>query len=150
MRKVWTLVLTAVFALGAFVLGTPAANAFGTEVLGCTFSTSSAWTANSCSGSYGDPTFSPSNLSGDYTYSWSVTQYGNPVTNACGSGTAGTCIYSGCTSTSSTCSVDIAGSLYSEVTVVTSLVLTQAGQSRTIQASATVARVRPCINGCSW
>ena len=145
MRKFWTLMLAPVVALAFFVLGTPAAHAFGTEVLGCTFG-SASWTANSCSGPYGDATFSPSNLSGAYSYGWTITQYGAPVTNVCGSGTYGTCIYSGCTATSSTCSVNIAGNLYSSETVVATLVLTQSGQSRSIQASATRDRVRACIN----
>jgi hypothetical protein len=150
MRKLWTRALAPVFALAVFMLGTPAANAFGTEVLGCTFGTAAAWTANSCSAAYGDPTFSPSNLSGTYTFAWTATQNGSPITNPCSSGAGGACISSGCTSTSSTCSVDIAGSLYSSQTAIVTLVLTQSGQSRTIQASATVDRVRPCINGCSW
>jgi hypothetical protein len=147
MRKVWTLVLAAVFALGAFVLGTPAANAFGTEVLGCKYG-SASWTANSCSGAFDLATFSPSNLSGAYSYSWTLTQHGSPVINICGSGAYSTCISSGCTSTSSTCTVDIQGTLHYQTTVVASLVLTQSGQSRTIQASANEAGIRPCINGC--
>lgn len=147
MRKFWTGTLAPVFALAVFMFGTPAANAFGTEVLGCTYG-SASWTANSCSGAFTLATFSPSNLSGAYSYSWTLTQDGSPVTNICGSGAYGTCISSGCTSTSSTCTVDIQGTLHYSTTVVASLVLTQSGQSRTIQASATEAGIRPCINGC--
>jgi hypothetical protein len=69
MRKFWTGALAPVFALAVFMLGTPAANAFGTEVLGCTYG-SASWTANSCSGAFDLATFSPSNLSGAYSYSW--------------------------------------------------------------------------------
>jgi len=141
MRKLWTLAL----ALGLFVLGTPAAHAFGAEVLGCQFGSASSWTANSCSGSYG-VTFSPSNLSGAYTYGWTITQNGNPITNSCSSGAGGACLSSGCTATSSTCTVYPQASLYSTETAVATLVLTQSGQSRTIQATATVDRVRACIN----
>lgn len=147
MRRFWALALTSIFALALFVLGTPAANAFGAEVLGCKFGSASSWTANSCSGSYG-VTFSPSNLSGTYTFGWTVTQNGTPITNMCSSGTGGACIDSGCTATSSTCTVYPQASLYSTETAVATLVLTQSGQSRTIQATATVDRVKPCINGC--
>lgn len=147
MRIFRNLVLAPVLALAFFVVGTPAANAFGTEVLGCKYG-SASWTANSCSGAFDLVTFSPSNLSGSYSYGWTLTQNGNTVTNICGSGAYGTCISSGCTSTSSTCTVDIQGTLHYTTTVVASLVLTQSGQSRTIQASATEAGIKPCINGC--
>jgi hypothetical protein len=145
MRKLLTRTFTPVLALAFFVLGTPAANAFGTEVLGCQFGSASSWTANSCSGSYG-VTFSPSNLSGTYSYGWTITQNGQPITNLCSSNMGGACIDSGCTATSSTCTVYPQASLYSTTTAVASLVLTQSGQSRTIEATATVDRVRACIN----
>jgi hypothetical protein len=147
MQKLLTWAFTPVLALAFFVLGTPAANAFGTEVLGCQFG-SASWTANTCGPGLGVVTFSPNNLSGAYTYGWSVTHDGAPVTNICSSTTGAPCIYGGCTATSSTCDIRTAGSTFSQRTVVATLVLTQSGQSRTIQATATVERVRPCINGC--
>lgn len=145
MRRLRTLVLAPVCALALFVLGAPAAHAFGTEVLGCTFGTS-AWTANSCGPGLGVVEFSPNNLSGSYSYGWTIVHDGSTVTTVCSSTTGAPCLYSGCTASSSTCQVRTAGSPYSTRQVVATLVLTQSGQSRTIQATATVDRVRACIN----
>jgi hypothetical protein len=64
-------------ALAFFVVGSPSANAFGSEVLGC--DAGGVWVANSCmtTGSQDTGTlllinFSPGNTSGTYTTSWVV------------------------------------------------------------------------------
>ena len=87
MRRFWAVVLAAVLALAFFIVGNPAANAFGSEVLGCSIK-GATWTANSCTaaGGHGDPVgiqYSPRNLSGAYSMSWIVTDpYGNTITQA--------------------------------------------------------------------
>ncbi|MEO6500365.1 MAG: hypothetical protein ABIQ09_00460 [Jatrophihabitantaceae bacterium] len=144
MRKFWSLALASVLALATFFLVSPAANAFGAEVLGCKYGTTS-WTANSCGPGLGVVTFSPNNLSGDYSYGWTITE-GVPITTPCSSTSGAPCISAGCTTTSSTCAVKVQPSQAAQRRIVASLVLYQSGQSRTIQATAIVAA--PCINFC--
>lgn len=135
MRKLWALVITPVFALAFLFLGSAPAQAFGSEVLGCAFN-GGTWTANSCAGN-DLVQFSPANLSGTYSYGWTIKNpSGATVTTPCSSTTA-TCLYSGCTTTSSTCTVRVSTPLHDR-TYTASLNLTQSGLSRTIQASALV------------
>jgi hypothetical protein len=151
MRKLWSAVLTPVLALAFFVVGSPAANAFGSEVLGCSVNpvtaTYNAWTANSCAGG-GDPgyfvvRFSPHNLSGTYSTSWTVTgPSGAVITSTCG-GTAIPCIYNGCTLSSLTCDIKDSSGFVNK-TYTASLRLTQSGLTRTIQAQGTIYLHDPC------
>ena len=150
MRKLWAAVLTPVLALAFFVVGSPAANAFGSEVLGCAVtrltSTYQSWTANYCEGG-GDPGYfvihySPHNLSGTYSTSWTVTRSTGAVLTSCSS-SAVPCIYSGCTLSSLTCDVkDSSG--YTNKTYTASLRLTQSGLTRTIQAQGVIGGHDPC------
>lgn len=145
MRKLWTLATATVMAIAFFIAGSPAANAWGTEVLGCNWG--SGWIANYCGGGGWEPvTFSPHNLSGTYSYNWTITVTAgsttSTVTNQCNAITY-PCIQSGCTATSSTCTINTAGGLH-DTTLTASLRLTQSGQSRTIQASATIYADPPC------
>jgi hypothetical protein len=145
MRKLWAMVLAPLLTLAFFVVGSPAANAFGSEVLGCAFD-SGAWTANSCTGG-GDGWvsvihYSPHNLSGAYSTSWTVTGPSAAVTGNC-STTPVPCIYSGCTASSTTCDIK-ARSQTTIKTYTASLSLTQSGLTRTIQAQASVYSYDPC------
>jgi hypothetical protein len=152
MRKLRPLALTPVLALAFFVLGTAPAHAFGSEVLGCQVSQAGlppgTWTANSCgigrtSDDYYWIAYSPQNLSGTYTFAWTLTlPSGNTVTTPC-TATTGPCIDSGCTSTSSTCVLKVPNPPRDR-TYVASLVLTQSGLSRTIQAQALITGDPPC------
>lgn len=151
MRKLWAAVLTPVLALAFFVVGSPAANAFGSEVLGCAVtrltSTTQSWTANYCEGG-GDPGYfvihySPHNLSGTYSTSWTVTGPTGTVLRACSSTNGVPCISSGCTLSSLTCDVqDSSG--YSSKAYTATLRLTQSGLTRTIQAQGVVHGHDPC------
>ncbi|HJQ01026.1 MAG TPA: hypothetical protein VJ851_05460 [Jatrophihabitans sp.] len=132
MRRFWTLLLTPVLAVAFFMVGSPAANAFGAEVLGCSWN-SGPWIANNCGGSDGLLTFSAHNLSGTYSYSWTLTGYPSLT------------IVSGCTATSSTCTVDTGDGALRDHTLTASLTLTQSGQSRTITAKATVYANGDCL-----
>lgn len=123
MRRFSTLLLTSVLALAFFVARSPAANAFGGEVLGCAWS-GSAWIANDCGTGTGPITFSAHNLSGSYSYSWTL-NWSKPI-------------ISGCTATSSTCTVDAGTAGLRPRTLRATLTLTQSGQSRTISAQATI------------
>ena len=136
MRRFWTLLLTPVLALAFFLVGNPAANAFGSEVLGCAWN-GGTWVANNCGGGVDNLTFSPHNLSGSYSYSWTVKYGASTVTSPCTSGIE-PCILSGCTTTSSTCTIyaEDPYPLHDKV-ITASLRLTQSGQSRTITASGT-------------
>jgi hypothetical protein len=139
-----TLLLAPLLALALLLVGIPSANAFGGEVLGCAWNGGS-WTANNCGGSDGTLTFSAHNLSGSYSYSWTVTYGPSTVTTPCTSGIE-PCIQSGCTATSSSCTVfaDNPYPLHDKV-ITASLRLTQSGQSRTITASATALSYKdPC------
>ena len=138
MRKLWAAVLSPVLALAFFVMGSPAANAFGSEVLGCGYP-GSTWTATQCSGVGGNLVqFVPHYLSGTYSYQWTLTySSGTPITATCSATSPVPCISSGCTSTSSSCTILTQDALQTK-TYVATLRLTQAGKSRTIQASAVV------------
>jgi hypothetical protein len=139
-----TLLLTAVLALAFLLVGIPAANAFGSEVLGCAWNGGS-WTANNCGSSDGTLTFSAQNLTGSYSYSWTVTYGASTLTTLCGSGIE-PCIQSGCTATSSSCTVyaDNPYPLHDKV-ITASLTLKQSGQSRTVTASGTAYSYKdPC------
>ena len=141
MRR-WLISALVVALTGFFmVLSSPTANALGSEVLGCGFAPNYTWSANQCTGN--DSTawvqFSAHYLSGAYSYQWSITDgYGAPITRTC-TGLPATdqgCLYSGCTASSSTCTVTLEDQP-SVLIYTASLRLTQSGQSRTIQAAAT-------------
>jgi hypothetical protein len=140
MRKLCTAALALFSALAFLSVGSPSANAFGSEVLGCSFD-SGAWTANSCFG--GDNPgvieqlyFVPHNLSGSYTMSWTVTNKFGAAVGNCGSGGTN-CISAGCTSTSISCYLSTSTGI-NDKTFTATLTLTQSGQTRTISATATV------------
>jgi hypothetical protein len=137
MRKFWTVSFTTLLTLAFLVVGNPAAQAFGGEVLGCGYPGSS-WSPNQCYGVGGNPVqFAPHYLSGTYSYQWTIKySNGTPITNTC-TGPYQGCISSGCTSTSSTCTIMTLDAIHDK-TYIATLQLTQAGQSRTIQASALV------------
>jgi hypothetical protein len=143
MRKLWAVILTPVLALAFFIVGNPAANAFGSEVLGCVVQSSSTWTANSCYGGGGrldnlGIQYSPHNLSGTYSKQWTVTDpSGATITSPCSSTQPSYCISSGCTTSSTTCNiVGKVGS--SDRRFTATLRLTQSGLTRTIQAVAVI------------
>lgn len=150
MRKLWAAVLTPVLALAFLVVGSPAAHAFGSEVLGCAVNpvttTYNSWTANYCEGG-GDPgyfviRYSPQNLSGTYSTSWTVTGPTGAALGTCGT-TATPCIRSGCTVSSITCEVkDSSG--YSNKAFTATLSLTQSGLTRTVQAQGVIDGHDPC------
>lgn len=142
MRRFWTLLLAPVLAMTFFIVASPAAHAFGAEVLGCSWNGGS-WIANNCGGNNGLVTFSARNLSGSYSYSWTLKVNSSTISNGC-NGVSEPCIYSGCTTTSSTCTVSTYGALHDRV-LTASLRLTQSGQSRTITAQATSLADPACI-----
>ena len=138
MHKLWAAALALLSALAFLIVGSPPASAFGTEVLGCSID-SGAWYANSCEGG-GDGAahtiyFSPHNLSGSYTTSWTVTKNGNAMSN-CGS-SGSDCISAGCTSGALVCYINAFSGLHDK-TFAATLKLTQSGQTRTISASALI------------
>jgi hypothetical protein len=142
MRKLSALTVAFVLVLAFFVVGSPPANAFGSEVLGCAFD-SSQWTDNACTASYqtGHVSivhFTLHNVSGNYdSRAWTLTQgFGVPLTSSC-DGVTFPCIYSGCTSSFMTCDVQNRTGPNDRY-VVASLQLTQSGQSRTYVAQATL------------
>ncbi|MEO7260382.1 MAG: hypothetical protein ABI047_03865 [Jatrophihabitantaceae bacterium] len=147
MRAFWAAVLTPVLTLAFFMLGSPAATAFGSEVLGCAVDTA-AWTANSCGGG-GDGAisvvhYSPQNLSGTYSKSWTVTgPGGTAITGNCNT-TAIPCIYSGCALSSTTCDIKVRSGP-NDRTFTASLRLTQSGLTRTIQAQAVIYASGICL-----
>lgn len=147
MRRMWAAALAPALAVVFLMLGSAPASAFGGEVLGCGFNPP-AWTANSCAGA-DDLTFAVHNLSGTYTYAWTITNdRGTVITRICYSGGVLTvpCIQSGCTATSSTCELDVYG-FSRDITYTASLRLTQAGLSRTLQAQA-LAYADPACRTC--
>jgi hypothetical protein len=142
MRRFWTLLLTPVLAVAFFMVASPTANAFGSEVLGCAWP-NSGWVANDCGGGYGIVTYSAHNLAGTYSYNWTLTNnLGNTISNAC-NGVTWPCIYSGCTTTSSSCELDTSYGFHDHVYTAI-LKLTQSGQSRSITAQATGLADPPC------
>jgi len=148
MRRLWAMILAPVLALACFIMGSPAANAFGSEVLGCAVQ-SAPWTANSCSGGGGNLDnlpiyYSVHTLSGSYSMQWTITDpSGSTITKACSSTVASFCISSGCTASSATC--NIVGKVGSSDRKFTALLrLTQSGRTRNIQAVATIWGDPPC------
>jgi len=141
MRKLYAAAVALLVALACFIVASPPASAFGSEVLGCSFD-SSAWTANSCEdGGDGLPHvvhFSAHNLSGTYTMSWTAS-----VSN-CSSTLTINCVSAGCTSTSTTCDLKVHDG-HAIKTFTVNLKLTQSGQTRTISASAVVDPNNDCI-----
>ncbi|HJQ01805.1 MAG TPA: hypothetical protein VJ851_09400 [Jatrophihabitans sp.] len=133
-RRFWTLILTPVLALVFLLAGSPAANAFGSEVLGCAWN-GGTWTANTCGYGDADITFSPQGLSGTYSYRWTISI----------SGTGYNSIVSGCTTTSTTCTLDVQPSTYQKRNIDVALQLTQSGVSRTISATAYVYSSSGCV-----
>jgi hypothetical protein len=125
MRRFISLLSVAIAAAGLTILTISPARAFGSESLGCIISPSQATTVGSfCqthipSGSY-DITYQLSNLSGTYSFAWSVPP-GYPV-------------ISGCTSTAIDCVVSAFGG--SEQTIQVSVVVTQGSSSETLSATA--------------
>jgi serine protease len=105
-----------------------------TEVLGCAWE-GGPWIANNCGAGDGQIIFSPQGLSGSYSYSWSV--------SITGTGTGG--IVSGCTTTSSTCTLDVEPSTYTKRIISVGLQLTQSGASWTISATASVFSSSGCV-----
>lgn len=147
MRRFVTFLLSPVLALAFFLAGSPAANAFGSEVLGCAWN-GGPWIANNCGSNNYNLTFSARNLSGSYSYSWTVKYASSTLTTPCGSG-IDPCILSGCTATSSSCTIYADNPWPAGDKVVTaSLRLTQSGQSRTITASATNDSFTPACPTC--
>lgn len=143
MRKLLIAAFAHVLALAFLVVGSAPAHAFGSEVLGCWVDGSAGgWTANSCVGDVNTPPptihFSPQNLSGSYSTSWTLIQNTHPITANCSSTTTTNCIVSGCTVSSTTCDVRAQSGGKATHTYTASLRLTQSGRSRTIQAQATV------------
>jgi hypothetical protein len=124
----------AVLASAVAFVAVPAgsANAFGGESLGCAINPSSSTTlhAGGCStkGSYSQKLyyimFAVMNGSGTYGYTWSFSE---PVN-----------IYSGCTSTSSSCEVTVYGGGGTDTIVYGYVTLTQNGQSETLSARALI------------
>jgi hypothetical protein len=144
MRGSWALVLAPLLAVGFLTVASGPANAFGSEVLGC--GVDGGWTAHFCEGGgsteFGELysiTFAAHNLSGTYSYAWTIQKNTyTSITTPCSSTTTYNCIESGCTATSSTCVVGARqGGLSAQVFAAT-LRLTQSGQSTTIDASAQI------------
>ena len=158
MRKLLTAVSALVAALAFFVVGSPSANAFGSEVLGC--DAGLGWTANSCSdlGSQSNGTvilvdFSAANTSGTYTTSW-VVKLGSsiPITQACSVGYNNTpCVSSynsgSCGAASTWCQIAVRVSSNTK-TLSAALTLTQSGHTRTITAAATIQEGTGPCNTC--
>ncbi|MEO6501741.1 MAG: hypothetical protein ABIQ09_07495 [Jatrophihabitantaceae bacterium] len=142
MRKLWAAALALVSALAFLVIGSTPANAFGSEVLGC--SINYPWTANSCHSNAaladGKPVyanFSAQNLSGTYATSWTITTgTGAAVTQSCTPYNS-LCIESGCTASSLACQIRWSVG-YQDRTLTAVLRLTQSGQTRTVTAKATI------------
>jgi len=142
-RKLLLLLLTPLLALFFLVLGSPSANAFGGEVLGCGVD-NSAWTANSCAGGGDSSTsahvihYAAHNLSGSYSMKWTALNgFGTVITASCNSPQVVNCIWSGCTASSTTCDIG-AGQFSQDRTFTATLQLTQSGQTRSVQASAVI------------
>jgi hypothetical protein len=111
-RKLLTAVFALLAALAFFVVGSPSASAFGSEVLGC--DAGLGWTASACHSSAAlddnhlvGIRFSPNNTSGSYTTSWTITtSTGATITQTCSSTYSNTpCILTGCSAGSLSCQV---------------------------------------------
>ncbi|MEV0393392.1 hypothetical protein [Polymorphospora rubra] len=119
------LVAAATFTLAG---ATPAA-AIGQETFGCRIApgvvlTWNTYCTNSAPASTYNAGFAVQNTSGSYTFSWSIS---GPYQS----------INTGCTATSSSCSVWVANS---DATIVATVTYTQNGQSRTQTSYATINR----------
>ncbi|HST47426.1 hypothetical protein [Jatrophihabitans sp.] len=144
MRKLLTAVSALVAALAFFVVGSPSANAFGSEVLGC--DAGGAWSANSCESSalpaYHLVTvnFSPHNTSGTYSTSWYVhNANGVAITQSCYANYGNTpCFNGSCPAGSMQCSIVVRVGPTNDKVFTAALTLTQSGQTRTITAAATI------------
>jgi hypothetical protein len=142
MRKLLAGACALIVTLALLITGAPSANAFGTEVLGC--SVNYSWTANSCSSNaalgYNTTVyinFSPHNLSGTYATSWTITTgSGATVTQNCTAYNT-LCIASGCTASSLACQIRWSVG-FQDRTLTAALKLTQSGQTRTVTAQATI------------
>ena len=146
MRKLLTAVFALVAALASFVVGSPSANAFGSEVLGC-YVENPPWLANSCDSAGNEPAygltpiyFSPHNTSGTYTTSWYVhNANGVAVTQSCSSNYTNTpCIDYGCSAGSMACNIAVRVGPTNDKVITAALTLTQSGRTRTITAAATI------------
>jgi hypothetical protein len=147
MRKLLTAVSALIAALAFFVVGSPSANAFGSEVLGC--DVGGFWSANSCASSGTQTTytvllvnFTPHNTSGTYTTAWSVTNQksGAAVTQSCNTTYSNNPCIAGtnsCTSGSMTCTIAVLVGI-NDKAFTAALTLTQSGRTRTITATATI------------
>jgi hypothetical protein len=140
MRKMWALTLAPLLALAFMVMSSGPANAFGSEVLGCSID-GAAWTAGSCDGGGNGYKsiieFAPHNTSGTYTYTWTFANHASWITGDC-STTSVPCIYRGCTSTASICDIQVNSDALHDWTYTANLTLSQSGQARTITASALI------------
>jgi hypothetical protein len=139
-RKLWIAISTSVLALAFFLVGSPAAHALGSEVLGCAFD-SGAWTANACdgggiSGVNNTVHFAAHNLTGTYSMTWTVMKPGGVTASNCLPGYVD-CISSGCTATSTTCDIRVHSGNFDR-TFTTTLKMTQSGWVKTLQAQALV------------
>jgi hypothetical protein len=143
MRKLWAAALALVSALAFLIVSSPAANAFGSEVLGC--NAGPGWSTPTCSSygleHYGTPAsigFSTQNTSGTYTTSWALTGGGGAsITQKCSSTSNLPCISSGCTTSSLDCV--IAWNVgWKDHIVNATLTLIQSGHGRTLTAQATI------------
>ena len=145
MRRLWAAALAPALGLAFVVMASGPADAFGSEVLGCWF-TPQTWTAGSCTGQT-QAIYSVHNLSGTYSYAWTFTMKGTPLAlSSCAPPNGGACIASGCTATSSTCTVN--DSPLVDRTITATVRLTQSGLSRSISASATFQPDGGTCGGC--
>lgn len=152
MRKLLTAAFALLAALAFFVVGSPSANAFGTEVLGC--DAGGFWSANSCmtSGTQANYTvilvnFSAHNTSGTYTTSWAIhNANGVAVTQSCIVTYGNTpCISGSCPAGSLQCQIAVRVGPSNDKVFTAALTLTQSGRTRTISAAATIqAGSGPC------
>lgn len=132
MRKLWTLALTPLLSLAFLMVGSGPANAFGSEVLGCSVN-AATWTAGSCQGGgvgYDGATvsitYSLHNLSGSYSYRWSIYVDGNLNSN----------YTSACTNAAS-CTIQVKDNAY-DYFYRADVVVTQSGRSETLSAQAKI------------
>jgi hypothetical protein len=134
MRRYVAPLAAAALACGMPLALASSASAFGAESLGCYVSTggppppSEQYCTTSTPARNYNVTFSVANLSGSYTYSWTVPSHIRGLTGQ-----------SGCTSTSSSCSFGISAG--GEDIIDVSVVVTQAGQSETLYSEADVPAV---------
>lgn len=133
MRRYIAPLAVAALACGVPLATAATASAFGAESLGCYVSTGGPpppseqfCTSGTAAHDY-NVTFSVANLSGSYSYAWTVPSI------------RGLTGESGCTSTSSTCSFGVAGG--GEKIIDITVVVTQGGQSESLYSEADVPAV---------